>query len=264
VCSMCAREFSPSRPGLVMFWVRPGSPPLDWSKPLSRLVYTFAGSRSRDPADIVTQGETLLVSRTREVVRPCDAGNVCHEPGVVRPCDAGNVCHEPGADLPGGSGASSSEVPGRVARGCDSPGLPDQAEGQGASAGCPASPGQRDDVEILRAIDGLQEQLGGGPISASGREVMNGTGGSWVTDPALISGFAYELVGFRNFAVVSDLQSCGRAGDCHAARSYSWISPPRTLRRRIRSAARSVTGSVAMSPLPGGRRFLARCGRWRL
>ncbi len=50
-----------------------------------------------------------------------------------------------------------------------------------------------DDVEILRAIDALQEQLGGGPVSASGREVMNEMAGTWVTDPALISGFAYEL-----------------------------------------------------------------------
>jgi hypothetical protein len=50
-----------------------------------------------------------------------------------------------------------------------------------------------DDIEILRAIDALQEQLGGGPVSASGREVMNGIAGTWVTDPALISGFAYEL-----------------------------------------------------------------------
>ena len=50
-----------------------------------------------------------------------------------------------------------------------------------------------DDVEILRAIDALQAQLGGGPVSASGREVMNEIAGSWVTDPALISGFAHEL-----------------------------------------------------------------------
>ena len=52
---------------------------------------------------------------------------------------------------------------------------------------------QWDDIEILRAIDALQEQLGGGPVSANGRDVMNGIAGSWVTDPALISGFAYEL-----------------------------------------------------------------------
>jgi hypothetical protein len=50
-----------------------------------------------------------------------------------------------------------------------------------------------DDIEILRAIDAIQEQLRGEPVSASGREVMNGIAGSWVTDSALISGFAYEL-----------------------------------------------------------------------
>jgi hypothetical protein len=50
-----------------------------------------------------------------------------------------------------------------------------------------------DDIEILRAIDALQDQLGGGPVSASGWEVMNGIAGSWVTDAALISVFASEM-----------------------------------------------------------------------
>jgi len=50
-----------------------------------------------------------------------------------------------------------------------------------------------DDIEILRAIDALQEQRGGGPAPGSGRDVMNGIAGSWVADSALISGFAYEL-----------------------------------------------------------------------
>jgi DNA-binding transcriptional LysR family regulator len=60
---------------------------------------------------------------------------------------------------------------------------------------------------------------------------------------------------------------CGFLGQpvvLHAAHSYSWISPPRTSRRCIRAAARSVTGAVAVSPASGGRRFLARCGRCRL
>ena len=36
-------------------------------------------------------------------------------------------------------------------------------------------------------------------------------------------------VGFHNLVAVSDLQRYGWAGGGHAARSYSWISPPRTL-----------------------------------
>lgn len=71
---------------------------------------------------------------------------------------------------------------------------------------------------------------------------------------------AREPVGSRNSAVISDLQCCGRAGNCHAARSHSWIRQPKTLRRRIRTAARTVTWSAGMSPLSGGRGFLARCG----
>ena len=34
---------------------------------------------------------------------------------------------------------------------------------------------------------------------------------------------------------------------CHAARSYSWISPPKTFRRRIFAVVRSVTAAVVMS-----------------
>jgi hypothetical protein len=47
----------------------------------------------------------------------------------------------------------------------------------------------------------------------------------------------------------------GSGSSLHAARSYSWISPPGILRRRIRAAARSVTVAVVMSPASGGRRF---------
>jgi transposase InsO family protein len=38
----------------------------------------------------------------------------------------------------------------------------------------------------------------------------------------------------------------------------------RTLRRRILAVVRSVTGAVGMSSQPGGRRFRARRGQWRL
>src|SRR5215470_10208091 len=71
-------------------------------------------------------------------------------------------------------------------------------------------------------------------------------------------------VGFQYLVIVSDLRRYGWAGDRHAASSYSWISPPRIFRRRIRAVARLVTGTVTLSPLSGGRRFLARCGRRRL
>ena len=50
-----------------------------------------------------------------------------------------------------------------------------------------------DDIEILRAIDALQEQHAGGQVAASGRDVMDGIAGSRVTADLLISGFAHEL-----------------------------------------------------------------------
>jgi hypothetical protein len=53
----------------------------------------------------------------------------------------------------------------------------------------------------------------------------------------------------------------GWAGDRHAARSYSLISPPKTFRRRILAAARSVISAMVMSSQSGGRRFRPRCGR---
>jgi hypothetical protein len=87
---------------------------------------------------------------------------------------------------------------------------------------------------------------------------------SWLIDCVrrhLPGGAPPEPVGFQNLAMVSHLQRCDRPGSCHVARRYSWIRPPRTLRRRIRTAARSVTGPVTMPPLSGGRRFRARCGR---
>lgn len=56
-----------------------------------------------------------------------------------------------------------------------------------------------------------------------------------------------DLVGFQNLIVASDLQRYSRTGSRHATRSYPWISPPRTLRRRISAVARSVTGAVLMS-----------------
>ena len=56
----------------------------------------------------------------------------------------------------------------------------------------------------------------------------------------------------------------GWVGSYHAARSYSWISPPKTFRRRIFAVVRSVTAAMVMSPQSGDRRFRARCGRWRL
>src|SRR6185437_1030229 len=70
--------------------------------------------------------------------------------------------------------------------------------------------------------------------------------------------------GFQYLVIVSDLRRYGRAADRHAARSYSWIRPPRTLRRRTRTAGRPVTGPVMMAPLSGGRSARARWGRWRL
>jgi hypothetical protein len=54
-------------------------------------------------------------------------------------------------------------------------------------------------------------------------------------------------VGFHNLVTVSDLQPHGWAGGYHAAFSYSWISTPKTFRRRIFAVVRSVTATVVMS-----------------
>lgn len=70
--------------------------------------------------------------------------------------------------------------------------------------------------------------------------------------------------GFHNLVAPSDLQRCNWAGGGHAALSYSWISPPRALRRRILAVVRSVVVAMVMSSRSGSRRFRARCGRWRL
>ncbi len=64
--------------------------------------------------------------------------------------------------------------------------------------------------------------------------------------------------GVRTGYMASDVQFPGLAGDLHAVRSYSWISLPRTFRRRIRAIARSATGAETLSPWSGGCRFPAR------
>jgi hypothetical protein len=64
-------------------------------------------------------------------------------------------------------------------------------------------------------------------------------------------------VGFHNQAVSSELRLCGWP-DAYAARWYSLISPPRTLRRWILAVVKSAAEAVGMSWLSGGRRFLPR------
>jgi uncharacterized protein len=81
-----------------------------------------------------------------------------------------------------------------------------------------------------------------------------------VFDQLVTEGIA-GLWGARIASTTSDLQFPESAGDLHAARSYSPISPPRTLRRRIFVAARSMMAGGATSPAPGGCRFRVRCGR---
>ncbi len=52
------------------------------------------------------------------------------------------------------------------------------------------------------------------------------------------------LRGARTASMTSDLQFPESGGDRHAARSYSLISPPRILRRRISGVARSAMAGV--------------------
>ena len=94
--------------------------------------------------------------------------------------------------------------------------------------------------------------------------------GAWLADPRrddnvrkLVDSNACT-VGFQRF---SSSLTCGVTAEpvnCHAACSYSWISPPKTFRRRVFAVVRSVTAAVAMSSQSGGRRFRARCGRCSL
>jgi hypothetical protein len=72
------------------------------------------------------------------------------------------------------------------------------------------------------------------------------------------------LWGVKTAPIISDLHFRGSSGDLHAARSYSLISPPRILRRRISVAARSVMRAGTLPAAPGGRRFRTRCGRCSL
>jgi hypothetical protein len=73
-----------------------------------------------------------------------------------------------------------------------------------------------------------------------------------------------DLWGAKTAPTTTGLQFPESPGGHHAACSYSVISLPRTLRRRICAVARSVMVTGAISSAPGGRRFQARCGRCSL
>jgi hypothetical protein len=66
--------------------------------------------------------------------------------------------------------------------------------------------------------------------------------------------------GFHNVVTVCDLQRHGWGCGGHAARSYWWISPPGTLRRRILAVAGPAGAMGVISSQSGGRRFRARAG----
>ena len=105
-----------------------------------------------------------------------------------------------------------------------------------------------DDIEVLRAIDGLQEQHGGDPVWLSGREVMNGIAGSWVAEPELISGFAYELDLARNAALLTFEVSDHAAG--HRTQNTDfYLQNVRKLALTISGRDRA-RGRVIQVPLP--------------
>src|ERR1051326_131179 len=77
---MCAREFGPSRLGLVTFEPGRGALPLiglylcrDWSIPSPEPV--------QRPPPMLSRRVKPAGNPTLGMVRPHDAGNVCHEPG---------------------------------------------------------------------------------------------------------------------------------------------------------------------------------------
>jgi len=53
-----------------------------------------------------------------------------------------------------------------------------------------------------------------------------------------------EVVGFQNRLMASELRRRGQVGADHAARWYSWISPARTVPRRILAAVRSAISAM--------------------
>jgi hypothetical protein len=67
--------------------------------------------------------------------------------------------------------------------------------------------------------------------------------------------------GCQNGVPSSGLWFSELAGDLHAARSYSLISPPRTLRRWMSAVAGPVIVAEMFSSQSGGLRLLARCRR---
>ena len=99
----------------------------------------------------------------------------------------------------------------------------------------------------------------------------NGTALTYAAIDRLADAAAWHLqstgvhpVGCQNGVASPSLRFSALAGDLHAARSYSLLSPPRTLRRRMSAVAGPVIVAETFSSQTGGRRFLARCGRCRL
>ena len=105
-----------------------------------------------------------------------------------------------------------------------------------------------DDIEILRAIDARQEQHGGGPVPASGRDVRDGIAGSRVTDPALISGFAHELDLARS-AVLPTFEVADHAAADHKQNTDFYLQNARNLALTITGRDRGC-GRVVQVPLP--------------
>lgn len=61
-----------------------------------------------------------------------------------------------------------------------------------------------DNIEILQAIDRIQERYGGGPVTAmNGMYLMNEVNGSQVTEPALWRGFVQELYIARDLGLLA-------------------------------------------------------------
>ena len=69
---------------------------------------------------------------------------------------------------------------------------------------------------------------------------------------------------FHNLVVAFELRFHDSPHVVMAVHWYSLISPPRTLRRWILAAARSLVAATVMASQSGGRRFLPRiaANRW--
>jgi hypothetical protein len=105
-----------------------------------------------------------------------------------------------------------------------------------------------DDIEILREIDARSKNSTAAAGPASGREVMNGIAGSWVTEPALITEFTYEL-DLAHGAALLTFKVSDHAATYRTQNADFYLQNVRKLALTIAGRDRA-RGQVVLVPLP--------------